>query len=183
VLGRAGRLTPGGLRAAITGSRPAATTPGSGCGTWPRSAIRPAPPRSAAGPPASATSGTTPPTKPADGPACATADPSAATTTGSNSTRSGRSISSPTAPSAGPPQPAAHTPPNPRGARSSRRGTTPAGELSLSGYGGQPGVGEALADVLFDRAQRGAAADAIQAAGSNGPSYSVTSRIPSGPTR
>ena len=58
---------------ASTGTRPGATTPGSGSGTCPRSGTPPAPARCAGGPPPSATSSTMCRTKRAGGPACATA--------------------------------------------------------------------------------------------------------------
>ena len=108
-------LDPITTRTAITGSRPRATIPGSSCGTWPRSATRPAPARSAGGPPASATSNIISPTRRAAGRACAMAARNAATTTGSSSTPAGTSTSFPTAPSCGPSHPGASTPPNPPG--------------------------------------------------------------------
>jgi hypothetical protein len=96
------------------GSKAGVTTPGSDCGTCPRSGTRAAPARFADDPPGPATLSTTPRTKRADEPACVMAARSVATTIGSSSTPSGRSTSSPTAPSAGPPRPDVPTPPNPR---------------------------------------------------------------------
>jgi hypothetical protein len=64
------RSTPSGV---ITGSRPRAMIPGSGCGTCPRSGTRPAPGPGAAGRRRDATSSTTPRTRRAGGRACVTA--------------------------------------------------------------------------------------------------------------
>ena len=104
---------------ASTGTRPGATTPGSGCGTCPRSGTPPAPAPCAGGPPPSATSSTTRRTRRAGGRACATGVRSVGMTTGSSSSPDGRSTSSPTAPSGGPPRPGAATTPNPPGTPSS----------------------------------------------------------------
>ena len=98
----------------------AATTPGSGCGTCPRSGTPPAPAPSAGAPPPSATTSTTSPTKRAAAPVCATPARSAGTTTASSSTPSGRSTSFPTAPSDGPHRRAGPTPPNPPATPSER---------------------------------------------------------------
>ena len=94
---------------ATTGTNPVGMTPGSSCGTCPRSGMPPAPAPSAADPPPSATSSTTPPLRQAAALACATPALNAGTTTASSSTPSGRWTSCPTGPSAGPPRPAGPT--------------------------------------------------------------------------
>jgi hypothetical protein len=106
-------------RTASTGTRPAATTPGSGSGTCPRSGTRPAPARCAGDPPGPATSSTTPHTRRAAGPACVMAARSVVMTTGSSNSRVGRSISFRTGRSAGPHRPGAATTPNRPGTPSS----------------------------------------------------------------
>ena len=96
-----------------TGTRPGATTPGSSCGTCPRSGTPPAPARSAGGPPPVRFRAQHRRTRRAAGPACATGARNAGMTTGSSSSPGGQSLSSPAGPSAGPPRPGAATTPNP----------------------------------------------------------------------
>ena len=91
---------------AITGTRPAATIPGSCSGTWPRSGMRPAPGRAAVGRRHAAISSTAPRTRRAAGPVCATGTRSAASTTALSRIRGGAPSSSKAARSGGPPHPA-----------------------------------------------------------------------------
>jgi len=133
---------------AITGSRPGATTPGSGCGTYPRSGMPPAPARSAADLLVIVISNITSPVRQAAGRACATAGPSAGGTTGSSRTRGGTSISSLTAPSGGSAHPAVRPSRNRPGTPSKTRPVPSQVEHQVAGGLGAADQGTAVGGLV-----------------------------------